>query len=130
MNNESFREWVERHARDKRVNLLEVRNLAEISERRWRHLLKIGGPSSEEAEAIATEAFGLYPGQAYTSPCYDDATRFRSFLASRGREEYRFPRLWPRVLDSLAYRTDETSDTMTIAIFEEVLEADKDPDSY
>ena len=130
MQNESFREWVDRIAKASGYELAVVREHAGIRERRWRHLLRVGGPSSEEAEDIATEGFGLFPGEAYTSPRYNDATNFRRFLASQGREEYRFPRLWPQVLENLAYRTDGSSDTMTIAVFREVLEADKDSDSW
>ena len=127
---ETFYKWLERHAEPSGVILEEVAERAGISRRRMRHLIDVGGPSSEEAEDIATEAFGLFRDQAYTSPMYEVATRFRSFLASQGREEYRFPRLWPQVRDGLVYRTDNSSHIMTDELFLEVLEADRDDGSW
>ena len=123
-------EWINWHADQRGLSLDEVRSRTSITPRRWRRILINRGATKEEVEEIATEAFGLSRGEAWDSPRYELATKFKNFLASKGREEYRFPILWPQVLENMAYRTDFTSDTSAIDVFEEIFEANLDPNNW
>ena len=128
--NKDVIEWIDWHANRLGLNLEEVRVRTSITPRRWHRIRINRGTTKEEVEEIATEAFGLFPGEAWNSPHYQLATRFRNYLASKGREEYCFPRLWQQVLKNMAYRTNDSFDAFAIDVFEEVFEADNDPTNW
>ena len=123
-------EWINWHASQRGLSTDEVRARTTITSRRWYRIGINKGATEEEVVEIATEAFGLRPAEAWNLPHYELATKFRNYLASKGREEYRFPRLWPRILENMAYRTDDSFDAFAIDVFEEVFEADNDPTNW
>jgi transcriptional regulator with XRE-family HTH domain len=123
---ETFQDWTRELAERRGISLEEVRSLAGIIRIRWRRLLRGSPPTREEAEAIASEAFGLFPAEAYTSEERDLATQFRGFLGAR--EAYRFPRLWPKVLGQIPFRDGDQEDPLET--FEIVLEDDKSDESW
>ena len=129
---ETFFEWIERHRKHWGLTLEEIRMESNITVRRWRGLINGAYPANqEEAEPIATEMFGLYQAEAYTSPEYWVASKFREFLARQEpREDYQLMRLWPKTIDLVYNTTAGMSDTESDEIFEQVLLKDKDDSNW
>lgn len=122
---ESFMAWVARYADAHGISAEQVGADAGIPTRRWNILMKGGAyPEEPEAEAVATEAFGLWPQEAWTCPDRGLATSFRQYFnVFAPREGYRFPSLWTRVLVRV-HRIDKQQEEDYTDIFRAVLAED------